>query len=239
MRPLETIVQDTAARPGRSRFAWRHPRTYLAAHSLVGLVLAVACAWAFVAIADAMAEAGRLARTDLRSATWFEHHNTEWGESLFVGVSWLGSEMLVLLFVIVAIVLMWNRAWRRLALLAIASIGVWPLNALLKLSFHRTRPSFATEFVTDGSFSFPSGHAMESIVIYGVLAFFIIEGHPSRRAAAWIAWLGLSVLIGFSRVYLGVHYISDVLAGFAAGFVWLFTCVTGYRFAQRRHLGRV
>lgn len=237
MRPLETIVHDTATRPGRSRFAWRHPRTYLAAHSLVGLGLAVACAWAFVAIADAMAEAGRLARTDLRSATWFEHHNTEWGESFFVGVSWLGSEMLVVLFVIVAIVLIRKRTWLRLALLSVASIGVWPLNALLKVGFHRTRPSFATEFVTDGSFSFPSGHAMESIVIYGVLAFLLVERHASRRALVWSGWLALSVLIGFSRLYLGVHYISDVLAGFAAGFVWLFTCITGYRFAQRRHLG--
>jgi undecaprenyl-diphosphatase len=239
MRPLETIVEDTATRPARSRFAWRHPRTYLAAHSLVGLVLAVACAWAFVAIADAMAEAGKLARTDLRSAAWLDHHNTEWGESFFVGVSWLGSEMLVVLFVIVAIILVRNRAWLRLSLLSIASIGVWPLNALLKIAFHRTRPSFASEFVTDGSFSFPSGHAMESIVIYGVLAVLIIERHPSRRALVWLAWLGLAALIGFSRLYLGVHYISDVLAGFAAGFVWLFTCVTGYHFAERRRLGKV
>jgi membrane-associated phospholipid phosphatase len=237
MRPLDTLVQDTATRAARSRFAWRHPRTYLAAHSLVGLVLAAACAWAFIAIADAMAEAGRLSRTDVSTAAWLQHHGTEKGESIFVGVSWLGSEMLVPLVAVAAVILLRRRAWQRLALLLIASVGVWPLNMLLKIAFHRARPSFAIEFVTDGSFSFPSGHAMESIVIYGVVAFLLVERYPSRRTVVRIAWLSLAALIGFSRLYLGVHYISDVLAGFAAGFVWLFTCVTGYRFAERRRVG--
>ena len=200
-------------------------------------MLAAACAWAFVAIADAMAEAGRLSRTDLTTAAWLQRHGTEKGESIFVGVSWLGSEILVPLFAVPAVILLRRREWQRLALLSIASVGVWPLNMLLKIAFHRTRPSFATEFVTDGSFSFPSGHAMESIVIYGVLAFLAVERHPSRRTVVRLAWLGLAALIGFSRLYLGVHYISDVLAGFAAGFVWLFTCITGYRFAQRRRVG--
>jgi undecaprenyl-diphosphatase len=237
MRSLDSIVQDAATRPDRSRFAWRHPRTYLAAHSAVGLLLAVACAWAFVAIADAMAEASRLARTDARTALWIEHHGTEWGESVFVAISWLGSEMLVVLFVIAAILLIRLRAWRRLTLLTAASVGVWPLNALLKIAFHRERPPFASEFVTDTSFSFPSAHAMESIVVYGVLALLIVERHPSRRVPIRIGWLVLVALIGFSRIYLGVHYISDVLAGIAAGFVWLYTCVTGYRFAERRRVG--
>ncbi len=237
MRSLETIVQDTATRPGRSRFAWRHPRTYLAAQSLVGLVLAVASAWAFVAIADAMTEAGRLVRTDTSVAAWLQRHGTEAGESVFVAISWLGSEMLVVLVAVVAIVLVRVRAWRRLALLFVASLGVWPLNALLKIEFHRARPSVASEFVTDSSFSFPSGHAMESIVIYGVLAFLLVERSPARRRVVRLAWLALCAAIGFSRLYLGVHYISDVLAGFSAGFVWLYTCIIGYRFAQRRRVG--
>jgi undecaprenyl-diphosphatase len=99
--------------------------------------------------------------------------------------------------------------------------------------FHRERPLAATEFVRSGSFSFPSGHAMESIAVYGALAYLIVERVPPSRYVAWLGWLGLAGIIGFSRVYLGVHYASDVAAGFAAGFVWLFTCVTGYRFAER------
>src|SRR5262249_7625564 len=149
-----------------------------------------------------------IARADINVAGWLEHHGTEWGETVFVAVSWLGSEMLVVLFVVVAIGLVLAKSWRQLTLVTIASLGVWPLNEVLKIGFHRARPSFASEFVTDGSFSFPSGHAMESIVIYGVFAFMLIERYPQRRRVVWLAWLALCCVIGFSRLYLGVHYVS-------------------------------
>ena len=126
---------------------------------------------------------------------------------------------------------LWKTTTAMLATICRIAIRV-PLHMLLAAAFHRPRPSFAPEFVSNGSFSFPSGHAMESFVVYGILGFLTVERFPRSRPAVWIGWLGLAVLIGVSRVYLGVHYVSDIAAGFAAGFVWLFTCITGYRFAE-------
>jgi undecaprenyl-diphosphatase len=219
-----------------SRFARRHPRAYLGMHGLVGFALAAACAWAFAAIADAVPERGRLVRADTTVAAWLQTHGTETGESIFARISWLGSTMLIVASAVVAVTLLARRSWRRFAFVSIGCAGVWPLHLLLATVFHRPRPSFASEFVSNGSFSFPSGHAMESIVVYGVLAFLVVERFPRSRTVAWLGWLGLAGLVGFSRLYLGVHYVSDVAAGFAAGFVWLFTCITGYQFAERRQI---
>jgi undecaprenyl-diphosphatase len=217
--------------------ASRHPRTYLGIHGIVGLALAVACAWAFAAIADEVPENGNLVRADSTAAVWLQLHGTEKGESVFAAISHLGGELLVVAAGLTAAVLLLRRSWRRLSFVTVACAGIGPLHVLLAGTFRRERPSFASEFVSNGSFSFPSGHAMESLVVYGVVAFLIAERFPQTRPITWVAWLAVAGVIGFSRLYLGVHYISDVVAGFAAGFVWLFTCITGYRFAERRHLG--
>ena len=103
----------------------------------------------------------------------------------------------------------------------------------LKAVFHRSRPTFASEFHMT-SWSFPSGHAMNSIVLYGLLAYWVAQSYPGAKV--WML-LGLTILvaaIGYSRIYLGVHYLSDVLAGLSAGLTWLVVCITGHRFAERR-----
>jgi undecaprenyl-diphosphatase len=217
----------------RSRFARHHPAAYLSAHFLIGLVLAIACAWIFLAIADEVPEHGRMTGVDTTTVAWLQTHGTESGESMFNRIGWLGAHGLTVIVVVLAAAFLARRSWRRFGLVTIVYVGSVGLNQLLKAMFHRERPAAATEFVHSGSFSFPSGHAMESIAVYGALAYLIVERFPPSRYVAWLAWLGLAGIIGFSRVYLGVHYASDVAAGFAAGFVWLFTCVTGYRFAER------
>jgi len=120
-----------------------------------------------------------------------------------------------------------------------ALIGGWFLETGLKLAFRRPRPSEAlVELPT--SFSFPSGHALVSLVCYGMLAYVVWLAVRSQRArAAVIAATALLVVtIGFSRIYLGVHYFSDVMAGFAAGMTWLTACVSGLEVARRRRVLR-
>lgn len=233
MPPIGSLARTTVERPGRSRFARRHPGAYLGVHGLVGLVLAVACAWAFFAIADEVPEQGRMVALDTATTVWLQTHGTESGETIFSAVAWLGSAGLVWIAVATGLALAARRSWSRVGLLTIGCGGAWVINQFLKAVFHRERPSFATEFVSNGSFSFPSGHAMESIVVYGLLAYLVAERFPPSLPVVRFGWLSLVAVIGFSRVYLGVHYASDVAAGFAAGFVWLFTCVTGYRFTRR------
>jgi membrane-associated phospholipid phosphatase len=222
--------------PSRTRFAWLHPRAYLGIQGILGLFLSVACAWTFFAIADEVPERGAMARVDAAVTSWLQVHGTERGESIFVGVSYLGAQVLVALLVVIAIVLIARRDWRHLSVLLVTCGGGALINVALKSVFHRTRPAVASEFNAI-SWSFPSGHAMDSLIVYGLFAAWIGERYPRARSSAIIGAAALTIAIGYARIYLGVHYLSDVVGGYAAGFIWLGACVSGYRFAERRRVG--
>ena len=129
---------------------------------------------------------------------------------------------------------------RRLAVMVVASTGLGAMTGtLLKQVFARARPDVVTHLVEVRSLSFPSGHAMQSAVIYLTLAALI--GRSERRHAERIyvlgAAIGLVVLIGTSRLYLGVHWPTDVLAGWTIGAAWAFgTALLTRRMQDRRAL---
>jgi membrane-associated phospholipid phosphatase len=143
---------------------------------------------------------------------------------------------MVLLGVIVAALLARRRLWTLLWTWIVAVVGGALLNWLLKGLFQRPRPHFAHPLVVETSYSFPSGHAMVSFVAYGMLAYLAVllwlKSWEARVAAVCGAAL-VVVLIGFSRLYLGVHYFSDVVAGYAAGGVWLSALITGAETIRR------
>lgn len=123
-------------------------------------------------------------------------------------------------------------------MVAVSAGGASIMNYLLKLAFHRDRPVLPTLVQATG-FSFPSGHTMVSIAFYGMLAFLLwVNFKREKRLYLIIFLLSLLVLtIGISRIYLGVHYPSDVLAGFAAGGFWLTGCILALQTVRLR-LGR-
>jgi undecaprenyl-diphosphatase len=138
-------------------------------------------------------------------------------------------EAMVLLGVVVAALLargrMWTLLWTWIAAVAGSALIDW----LLMGFFQRPRPHFAHTLLVEGSYSFPSGHAMESFVAYGMLAYLAVlwlRSWESRVAVVCGSAL-VVVLIGFSWMYLGVHYFSDVIAGCAARGVWLSALITG------------
>ena len=114
------------------------------------------------------------------------------------------------------------------AFLVLAFAGAEGMTWSLKALFQRERPSFEDPIATASSFSFPSGHALVSLAVYGALACVLLDGLRSRRArAACVAGTALLVAaIGFSRLYLGVHYLSDVLAGLGVALAWLLLIAT-------------
>lgn len=226
-----------ATTPTKTEFAKEHPRAFLGLYGAAGFVLAAASTWIFFVLADEIPENGWMVRVDGVVTNWLQTHGTESGESIFWTISLLGAPILVALLVAVAGILAYRRNWRRLVALAITCGGGALLNVALKMSMHRTRPSFASEFHAR-SWSFPSGHAMDSLIAYGFLAHWAMSRWPGRRAAIVVATLVIVVTIGYARVYLGVHYLSDVVAGYCAGCVWLVVCVTGFRFAERQRIGR-
>jgi undecaprenyl-diphosphatase len=152
-------------------------------------------------------------------------------------VTALGSAPVLLIFLLaVAGALAVRRQYRALALLLAASAGGILLNDALKGLFARPRPDLALRLTDVRSLSFPSGHAMQSAIIYLTLATFLARAVQARALKAYFVAFAflLSFLVGFSRVYLGVHYPSDVLAGWCAGLAWALVCWTLERHLQHR-----
>lgn len=203
---------------------------------LVVLAVIALILWAFAALADEFSEQGALARLDLSVLNWLQLHGTEGGERIFELVSMLGAPVLFVVDFVVAATLAIRRRWQTLTLWAAAIVGGVVLDEILKLAFHRARPDVASEFITGHSWSFPSGHAMNSLVSYAMLAYILREYVESPRARLSIAVMAaiLIAAIGFSRLYLGVHYLSDVVAGYLAGGAWVLACITAAKHATGR-----
>jgi undecaprenyl-diphosphatase len=121
-------------------------------------------------------------------------------------------------------------------LFVVAAAGSEALDFMLKQLFRRTRPEVFFGLTAPATYSFPSGHAMVSVCFYGALAALVAPRLKTRgqRAALWTAAAVAALLIGFSRIYLGVHYPSDIVAGYAAAVVWVFSVRAGYRIWRRR-----
>ena len=147
-----------------------------------------------------------------------------------------GPTPLVTLGLVLAAIFLW-RGWHRGVLLVIITMaGAGLLDTLLKLTFGRTRPAPFFDYPLPQSLSFPSGHAFFSASFLGGFAV-LISGRlrsPVLRVLVWLLAIALILLIGFSRVYLGVHYPSDVVAGYAVAVVWVTAVAIGDRVASHR-----
>lgn len=140
------------------------------------------------------------------------------------GVSFLGSTIFLTLATAGVIVWFAMRKWGREAkLIAATMIGASALNITLKLAFKRTRPVPFFDLLPPESYSFPSGHSLTSACFFGAFAAIITARIKRRRARilVWIVCVTTFVVIGLSRIYLGVHHTTDVIAGFAAALIWI------------------
>ena len=137
-----------------------------------------------------------------------------------------------------AVVVFLTRRWRRGALLVVITLaGAGLLDGGLKLLFGRTRPvAFFDHYPSPETFSFPSGHALFATAFFGGLAVLLWGRlvHPVLRLATVALALVVILLIGFSRIYLGVHYPTDVVGGFAVGTIWVAAVALGDRIASHR-----
>jgi undecaprenyl-diphosphatase len=136
-----------------------------------------------------------------------------------------------------SLILSWRTEHRpKGILLAVALAGGGSIIGGIKVRFARERPSLIEALATEGTFSFPSGHAFISLCFYGMLTVWCLRARPGflyRSVVLFSSSLAIT-LIGASRVYLGVHYPSDVLAGYAAAVPWLTACLAGYTQYERR-----
>ena len=212
---------------------------YLGLHLTVGLLLSLCLLGGFVAIARSVEGHRQLTRFDetLGLRLQKQREASPLTRAVLVGVTELGSvPAMAGLALFVALILLVRRQ-RLLAIVwLIAPAGGGLLDMALKRFFERDRPPFHDPAIQTTTLSFPSGHSMGSVVGYGLLAYLLVLVLPSRWARlAVVLGLGLLVLaIGFSRVYLGAHYVSDVLGGFAVGGFWLAACISGLEAIRRK-----
>lgn len=213
------------------------PAPVLGLRLTLGVVAFVMAVWAFSGLLEEVLDNEALVRLDLRVERWFHAHATPAGARAFEVITQFGYPVVLALGVIVAVFL-WRRRERLLLWTwAAAILGGIVIETTLKALVHRTRPQYAAAYLHGHSYSFPSGHAMASTICYITLAWVIttIAGWAgARRALAYAAAVALILAIGFSRLYLGVHYPSDVLGGFAAGAAWLAVCLTAAHLVRSR-----
>ena len=210
---------------------------------LAAVFIVVVSLWGFVELADEVLE-GNTQEFDLRVI-----HQLRRPDDFArpIGPSWLieaGQEITalggisVLMLVVLAVVgyLLRQRAFEAVWLVLVATLGGTLLSFTLKFFFGRERPDVMLHLDTVHSSSFPSGHAMLSAVVYLTLGALLAQVVPRRADKMYfiIVAFVLTLLIGLTRVYLGVHYPTDVLAGWSVGLAWALMCWVIARYLRRR-----
>ncbi len=154
-------------------------------------------------------------------------------------LTFVGTPVGLFLMVAPAVVLLWRRGRRRLvAYLVTTSLVGGAIDSIVKILVNRPRPSLEEPIITAHGKSFPSGHAMSSTFVYGALVLTFLPAIPRRLRLTVVLGVALLVLsIGFSRLALGVHFLTDVLGGYVLGAAWLIAS-TGAFSIWREERGR-
>lgn len=195
---------------------------------------------AFIDIATALHMHNPLVQQiDITVYHWLASRRTPALNVFFVGATMFGSPVsMASIVAIVIIALLVRRRFRWAAYLGITAAGGAVLNELLKHHFVRARPDLSVAVLRAEGYSFPSGHAMGSTIVLGALAYLAARALPTWRAksAAFSALFTSNLAIAIPRLYLGVHWTSDVAAGLAAGLLWLTGTTAGYEVVRQHRL---
>ncbi|MCL1475633.1 phosphatase PAP2 family protein [Argonema antarcticum] len=190
-----------------------------------GLIVAALSLWGFAALAEEVLSK-ETDKFDTTILLILRDLHTPMLDRMMLGITFLGEAGVLLsicIFVGIWLLILHRRA--QATTLAIALVGAIGLNYLLKDLFARARPALWERTLELNSYSFPSGHAMISLVVYGAIGYLLAIQFKRWWALIFILTFLLITAIGLSRLYLGVHWPTDVVAGYAAGLVWLLACI--------------
>ncbi len=210
-------------------------RVALGAVVIVAAMIAALGVWAFTALADEVREGGTQ-QFDEAVLRYLHSFHLPWLDPVMLEITGLGNATTVIVTMGVAAIFLWLTRHRySAALLVIATLGGFLITLILKGAYDRPRPhvvEWSTQVVTS---SFPSGHASSAAVVYLTIAY-LAARLQHRLWARWLTMLLavlLVLLIAFSRLMLGVHYPSDVVAGMALGLAWAAFCMVMLEAIQR------
>ena len=204
----------------------------------LGFTAAILALYAFAKLADDVLERD-MDQLDGAVVEWLRQFSSPALDTAARVVSFLGSEAIAVLLVLLLVVFAQQRRWGTICALLLTTGGAQLLNNVLKELFQRTRPAPVLGLIPAQEFSFPSGHAMVSMAFYCFIAYVSWRVLRGWRRAAWtVGLLLLVLLIGLSRLYLGVHYLTDVAAGYLAGFFWTDAVIIGGSLLSRGRRAR-
>ena len=204
----------------------------------IGLLIAAFALWGFYEIAEEVLER-ETQSLDTRVLLTIRQWHTPFLDRLMVIITNIGNPLVLLVAsLLLAAFLLWRKQRAETVTLAIAAIGALGLNTVLKNLFARARPELWQRTVAVNFYSFPSGHAMMSVVVFGIIGYLLATHVPRWRVAIALLTVLLVGAIGFSRLYFGVHWPTDIVAGYAAGTVWLVACILSLEIWKRRYRSR-
>lgn len=191
---------------------------------ILGIIFTAGSVLLFIKIRGEVLEKDLLP-LDLSILQFFYHLRTPPLNNLMIGISYLGGEIMIIFGILITIFLLLKKHKKEAILFAFILGMAGIIDTVLKNLVQRPRPQFHP-LVIEKDFSFPSGHAMDSFVFYLTLSYLIFHITKNKKLSmvVMILSLVLILLIGISRIYLGVHYPTDVIAGYVGGLFW-FTSV--------------
>lgn len=214
------------------------PGGYLGLHLTIGAVVVLLSGWWFRGIVEHVVHHDPLGSIDYQLVEWFNAHATPVVTDIAIGLTFLGTAtFLGAASCAIGAVYLAERKWYRLVTLALTVGGGALLNSGVKHLFHRARPVLEHPLVHLSSYSFPSGHTAGATLFFGLMALFLMQDAQRWRWRVLppiVACL-LVLLVGTSRVYLGAHYLTDVLGAVALSMLWLAFTVTAVEVNRRYH----
>jgi membrane-associated phospholipid phosphatase len=205
-----------------------HPRlvSLIATVGIFGLASCLIILFVVAQIADEVLEKESFA-FDRTLLLWIHSFANPNLDRVMLAITHFGNPSIVITVALVSFGILWWRHYQKEAkIFAIACLGASILNTGLKLFFTKPRPQLWTGLISETSFSFPSGHALGSFVLYGAIAYLLATCYPQLSILIYTLAVILIAAICISRLYLGVHWPTDIIAGYGIGFLWLTICTT-------------
>lgn len=232
-------MNDILPRLHRFAAARFSPEGEYGLHLTAGLAMLVLATAVFARLAGAVVAGAPITQLDVEVANWLHSHAQANGplRGFLLGVTHLHSTPGILVLAALFGFFLYRRGHRYSLVALVASVpGGQVLNVVLKHTFERARPHFAEPILELTTYSFPSGHAMGSTVLYGFIACYVARHARSwwGRVLPFVLAAAMVATVAFSRMYLGAHYLTDVLAGAVEGCAWLAVCITGVATLNRR-----
>ncbi|WP_042463849.1 phosphatase PAP2 family protein [Neobacillus dielmonensis] len=206
----------------------------------IAFAISVVCLICFSILSLQISE-NSLLSFDSKMISLIQGLETPWLTVIMKFFTFVGSAPIVILLCLICLYILYKllHHYTELILFVSVVLGSALLNQLLKQIFHRARPDLH-RLVEISGYSFPSGHAMNAFTVYGILAFLLWKHQKTkwRRVCLIVVSTAMILLIGMSRIYLGVHYPTDIIGGYLASGVWVTTAILFFQYYKEKRYNR-